>query len=317
MLGIIIGAGLLWAGTALAVTPAQKSLNSCQSAVKSAAAKFIQGKIAAVTTCLRAISGDMIANGSASPSAVTARLCASQFRKIYDRRAKGLSLEEKRAAAIKKKCDPATVLTININDITGNAGGLAPTPGIDTNNIEPWCQRFTGSATIGTLSDWITCIDDSHECAGDLAISAQYPRALEWLGLVRPLIEGLTAPASDLTKYSDAVTALDAVKSAIDGTPADNVPDIECGAPVPPVCSTACCYQEFSLGVQVSCFQYTGAGAEVATFTANCNGKSSTPPGAWTMSAAPGACGNPPDFPAHVACPPASTVVIPKDATCP
>jgi hypothetical protein len=316
-LWLTMSAPLLWAGTAAALVTPQASLNTCQNAVKAAAAQFVQGKIAAVSTCLQAISGNII-NKNVPVSTITAKACVSQFRKIHDTRGKGFSLEEKKAKAINKKCEPGQPgVQHNINDITGNAGGLVAAPGLDTNNIEAWCERFTGSATIATVSDWITCIDDSHECAGDTAISTQYPRALEWLGLVRPVMAGLTPPATDPTKISDALTALDTVKAAIDGTPVDNKPDIECGAPVPPVCSTACCYQEFGLGAQVSCFQYTGTGAEVAAFTANCNGKSSTPPGAWTMSAGAGPCGNPPDFPAHVACPPPNTVVIPQDATCP
>jgi len=318
LLGLVATAVVSWTGTVHGVPPTpQTSPNTWQSSVRTAAATFEKNKILAISTCLQKISGDIIKSNIAI-STTTAKLCAAQFRKIKDSRMIGLSLEEKKAFAINKKCETGmSMVTHNINDITGNAGGAAPPPGIETNNIEAWCQNFGGSGTIATVQDWIDCIDNAHECAADLAISVQYPRALEWLNLVKPLIAALVAPATDPNKYTDAVTAISQVVDAIDGPDLNGVPSMQCGKAAPAVCSTACCYQEFSLGVQVSCFQYTGTATEVGSFSTVCAGKTSTPPPSWTMVAAAGVCGNPPDFPAHVACPAASTVVIPKDSSCP
>jgi hypothetical protein len=142
----------------------------------------------------------------------------------------------------------------------------------------------------------------------------------EWLTTIKPIMNTILPPSTDLSKTSDAVAGLTTVDNKIDSD-GDNKPDVSCGQAPAAVCSTACCYEEFSLGSQVSCFEFTGTAGQVSSFTTNCNGKASTPPGAWTMVASAGVCGNPPDFPTHVNCSsggtPGSYVQIPKDSSCP
>ena len=103
----------------------------------------------------------------------------------------------------------------------------------------------------------------------------------------------------------------------------DNIPDITCplAAAGPPACSTACCYIEQSVGSfkPTSCFEYTGSGAEITTFKANCTGKEASPAGFWTLTATNGACSAGPMF--GTACvvggPGNNAVAIPKDSACP
>ena len=332
-LGLVASAMFLGIGTAQAAPPTpSKSLDTCQNAVRTAAATFEKNKILAVSTCLQRISGDIIKNnGSITPT--TARICVTNLRKIYDSRpGSTVSLIAKRDAAINKKCEPGMFnVTHNNNDITGNAGGNAPAPGIDTNNIESWCQRFTGNGTITDTADWIQCIDATHECAAAAAIAAQYPRALDWLGAskLQAAITTLPAPpASDPNKYSDALKALNGSVSApvfvglipeIDGNPVDGMPDVQCPTIATPTCATACCYIETTVGIThpTSCFEYTGTVAEKNAFKTNCNGKGSNP-ALWVMTAADGVCASGAMF--GVACSSATPgiwVQIPKDSSCP
>src|SRR5262249_16276739 len=92
-----------------------------------------------------------------------------------------------------------------------------------------WCVQFGGDGSIDTLQEWIDCEAAALTCAARHAVSAQYPRALEWLALVKPAMQALTAPAGDPQQISDAVAGLDAVKAAIDGPDGDNAPSIQCG----------------------------------------------------------------------------------------
>jgi hypothetical protein len=304
--------------------PANVSLNTCQRTVKAEGTKFVRAQVLAVGTCLQAISAELIRNNAALDNAA-ARTCIAQFRKINDGRNLGKSLVEKLTQNIRTKCDPTFVaLAHTLADVTGKT--TPPTPGpsvavpINTQRLDQWCTNFGGDGSIDSVQEWINCIVGAHQCEAWQAIAEQYPRASQWLSAIQPIMGLIPAPATDMTRTSDAVNGLIMVDTKIDSNN-DGIPDINCAAPPTGTCSTACCYQEFGLGTQVSCFQYTGTASEITTFTSNCNGKASTPPGAWNMVASAGVCGNPPDFPAHSACSaggtPGSFVLLPKDSVCP
>ncbi|MBI3786345.1 MAG: hypothetical protein HY270_23405 [Deltaproteobacteria bacterium] len=311
--GAIVFAALTSRG--MAQTPAS-SLTNCQKVVKTETGKYLKKRQAAISACLQK-AATRIVKSNLSLDNLTAKLCVTQFRKLNDSRNIGASLVERMAANIKKKCEPGNPGVLHtFNDISG-VMNVVPQP-LKTTNINSWCQRFGGDGSVDSVQEWIDCLTGAHSCDADSGISVQYPRAIEWLGLVNTAIGVLPAPPmTDPNRNTDAAAAVTALKSKLDGPVVDNLPDIECGVTPTPACSTACCYQEFTLGNQVSCFQYTGTAAEVTAFTTNCTGKVSTPPGAWSMSSAAGACGNPPDFPIHAACSVGSLVVIPQDSTCP
>jgi hypothetical protein len=227
------GVAVAWGTVAVASPPpAQVSLNNCQNAVKTSTATFIKGKVAAIGTCLQQVSTEIVKNNHSAGNA--AATCVTQFRKINDTRGAGKSLKEKLLASIVKKCDPSQPgVTHALADVLGSGAGV-PEP-LKVENIDAWCTYFGGDGSIGSAQEWVDCIAASAECSVEAAISTQYPRALEWLALVKPSMESLTPPLSDTNKIWDAVAGLDAVKAAIGGTPTDGSPSIQCGAS-PAIC---------------------------------------------------------------------------------
>ena len=92
-------------GTATAAPPPETSLNNCQNAVKVATASFVKNKIAALGTCLRALSTQLVKN-TAPDVRFAAAPCAAQFRRLNDSRGLGKQLSDHLATAIIKACAP-------------------------------------------------------------------------------------------------------------------------------------------------------------------------------------------------------------------
>ena len=219
-------AALLWSGTVLATPTEQASLNTCQNAVKTATAAFVKNKVAAIGTCLQAISTQMVKDNAVDASAA-ASTCVTQFRKLSDSRSLGKSLPEKLTAGIIAKCMPGGNNTHTLGDVLG-VGATVSQP-LNAQDLNAWCSHYGGDGSIGTLQDWMDCISAAAECDVDSAIAAQYPRVLDWLGLVKPSMQALTPRATDPNKITDAVAGLDAVKAEIDGPNNDNVVSLQCG----------------------------------------------------------------------------------------
>jgi hypothetical protein len=118
----------------------------------------------------------------------------------------------------------------------------------------------------------------------------------------------------------DTQTGLTNVLNAIDSN-GDMIPDIACPQPAPPpVCSTACCYIEQTLGSlkPTACFQYTGNSGQVTSFKGQCNGKTDSTATQWTFTAADGACSAGPLY--GQTCQVGvgnNAVAIPADSACP
>jgi hypothetical protein len=208
-------------------------LNTCQKAVKAATGTFIKDKVTAIGTCLQAVSTQIVKN-NAGDAHLAANTCVTQFRKLQDSRSLGKSLPEKLVASITKKCDPSYQTpsgsfpnTHTLADIIGTGAGV-PEP-LEAESLDDWCSKFGGDGAISTLQEWTACLMAVAECGVDAAVATQYPRALEWLAEVKPSMQALTSPSGDLSKITDAVAALDAVKAAIDGPNNDNVVSIQCG----------------------------------------------------------------------------------------
>jgi hypothetical protein len=226
---ITIIAGLLCAGRPAHAAPSpETSLNLCQGAVKAAANAYTTGYLGAAGVCLQLVSKAIVQRNAADASTAAA-LCVAQFRRIHDTRALGLSLPERLTTAVERKCLPGMLnVTHTLADILGSGASVAqPLNGEDLNT---WCTHYGGDGTINTLDEWIDCVAASHTCSARAALVTQYPRALEWLALVRTSMLALTPPPTDPTRVSDAVAGLDAAAAAIDGPDADGVPNIECGS---------------------------------------------------------------------------------------
>jgi hypothetical protein len=314
----LIGAVIFGASIAAAAVSPQVSLYKCQKAVRVEAAKFVKKRALAVGACLQKVSSDVIKSNAAVTS-TTAKLCVTQFRKIFDSRSLGASLEERKVKNILKVCQPGNSgVTHTLADITGTTP-IVPQP-INTNNISTWCQRFGGDGSIDTLQEWVDCIDNSHICAADTAISTQYPRALQWFDLVKTAILALPgAPASDPNRYTDALAGLNLVDTAIEGSTNDNIPGIECGTLPTPSCAKACCYveQPVGMGGPTSCFEYESSSAQLVSFVATCNGKLSSPPGFWKHTGVAGACSAGPMSAVACIVGGPNATQVPKDSACP
>jgi len=222
----LLSVSLLCGAAAAQLTP-EVSLNNCQNAVKVETANYIKGKQTAIAACLQRISIEVVKKNGAGDVGLAAATCVAQFRKISDSRAFGKSLGEKFTAKVGAKCDPAqSGVTHTLGDILGTGAGVNEP--LKAENISAWCARFGGDGSIDTVQEWMSCIRTAAECSVDAAISTQYPRALAWLDEVRPDMDGLTPPSTDLSKVSDAVDGLDAVRAAIGGT-GNLTPTIQCG----------------------------------------------------------------------------------------
>jgi hypothetical protein len=224
---IVAAALAATAGTALAVPLPPNSLNKCQSTVMAEGKKFIQSYVADVAACLQKVSTDMVQKNLVAPSSSAAKACVSLYRQISDSRALGKSLAEKLAAKITLKCAPGGNNTHTLQDILGTgAGVLQP---LDAENLGAYCAKFGGDGTIDTLQEWITCVTAAHTCAARAALALQYPRALDWLPLVQPVMSAMIPPSTDLMKITDAVAGLAADDTAIEGPTNDGKPEIICG----------------------------------------------------------------------------------------
>ena len=105
------------------------------------------------------------------------------------------------------------------------------------------------------------------------------------------------------------------VEPVVDDSVADVISTIENG---PVACSPACCYVEIMpLAPDVSCVEYTGTAAQIATFMGTCAGGTSLPAGFAWHSAMPGPCAAGPmnGFPCNAAMP--NWIQAPKDSSCP
>jgi len=242
----------MFATSASALPPAPTSLNACQKAVKVEGKKFVQNYVKAAATCLENVSTDLVQKNLGTPSTATANACVTQYRKINDTRSLGESLVEKLQARILAKCTPGGSNTHTLQDILG-AGAGVPQP-LGTENLGSWCAGASlgGSGTITALQAWVDCITAAHTCAARLAFASQYPRALDWLPAVQPAMSGLTPPASDPTKVSDALAGLNADDAAIEGSSNDGRPQLACGGqPLPLKTGQTTCYD--SGGAVIPC----------------------------------------------------------------
>ena len=92
-------AAVLVARAATAAPPtAPSSLNTCQNAVKTATAAFVNNEIGAISTCLQAVSTQLVKNTAPDPR-FAAATCVSRFRKLYDSRGHGRQLRRVRGCS--------------------------------------------------------------------------------------------------------------------------------------------------------------------------------------------------------------------------
>jgi len=218
--------GLVVLGGVAIGQDAGKSLDRCQRVVSKASGKYITANVKMAGACLQNISKELIGKGDSDASRA-ARGCVRKLAKLVNTEQPEKTLESKLRTTVANACDPAVNSKLDHTeaDVLGTG---ALTQQMNAQDLNAWCQCFGGDGSIDDLDEWVDCVVSAATCQARQAVSVQYPRALEWLDLIRPSISDLDPSASD-PKVQGALTALDDLNAAIDATPDDQYPDIACG----------------------------------------------------------------------------------------
>lgn len=211
-------------GAPAAFGQAGKDLNKCQTAVAKEGGKYIRAVADAVGKCLKKMSSEVIENGATTAEAATnvGKGCVAALRKIVNTDDETKQLAAKFNAKVGKTCDPAIkpdLLHAESDTYTIGATTLSAA------NLNTFCQSFGGDGTIDDFDDWRDCLRTAAECQARQAVATQWPRALEYFAALDTAIAAL--PASTAT--ADALVALAALDTAIEGATDDNVPELACG----------------------------------------------------------------------------------------
>ncbi len=192
LVGWMVAATVLY-GTTAQAGPTESALNRCQRTVGIEGRNYVQNYVKAAGACLQKVSIDLVQKNGVTPGTGTASTCVAQYRKIYNSRGLGKSLEEKLARKITMACSSGAFAP---DDVIGS-----PLPGVqeplDAKNLAAYCQHFGGDGTVDSVEKWRDCVVAAHTCAARAALATQYPRAIEWLGRsssdfsVRDLAESL------------------------------------------------------------------------------------------------------------------------------
>lgn len=219
--GVIVIALSCCAGAALAQP--ESSLDRCQKTTAKEAGKLLTARTKTIAGCLQKISGEIIKSGK--PADGAAKTCASKLRKLINVDAPTKMIENKAKAKILKQCDPG--INPGLTHTLAQVLDLVPpvvAEGIQARQLDDWCFYFGVDVPINSVGRWIDCQIAASNCQANQQISVEYPRAVEWLGLVRPAIVAL-GPAQ---KYTDALTALDDLGDQLDSNN-DGQFDLNCG----------------------------------------------------------------------------------------
>jgi hypothetical protein len=206
---------------------AGESLHRCQNTISTETRNFLNQRLKAVRACLHVLSREVIREHNPDAVNRAAPICVPAFRRLKDSRGLGESLEERLTAAIQVQCDfTASGVMHTLADILGNGAEVAEP--LWAVNLDAYCANFGGDGAIESLEEWRACLVAASTRAAAAAMTAMYPRALEWLDLVRPAMASLQPPEEDPTRITDALAALDAVKGELDGQLPPN-PIVTCG----------------------------------------------------------------------------------------
>lgn len=215
----IVGAAILLATDPIGAQPS-RSLDKCQKTIAKATGKYVRTYADTVGKCLMQASTVVLAKGGIVADA--ARTCATQLAKIVNSSRPDATIEAKFLAKIAKACDPGT--NPRLAHAESDIYSLGATT-LSARNLDAWCGEFGGDGSIDGYDEWRDCLAAASECQGRLLVAAEVPRALEYTAALAPAIAGL--PSSP--KNTDALTALQAIDSHLEGATDDNLPEIHCG----------------------------------------------------------------------------------------
>jgi hypothetical protein len=208
----VVVAGLL-ALSADAGAQSAESLNGCQAAVAREGTKYVKAVTDTVGKCLSEASTAEIVDGGSAADAADA--CVKGLLKLANAAAPEKTLSGKFVAKIGKACDP------DLNpDLVHDESQIDTTLG--AGNLDAYCLGFGGSGAINDYDDWRDCIVAAADCEARQAIAVKWPRALEYMAVLRA--------SSALLANDDAMGALVTIDNAIEGATNDDLPEIVCGA---------------------------------------------------------------------------------------
>jgi len=198
---------------------AQRSLDRCMREASKSTAKHQAAVVKGLAKCFERISKDQIKDNRPDFSKV-GKACSAQLRKMVNTQRPERTLLAKTAARIDKRCQPARNPHTTDQVLSLTPSGVPQ--GIQAKNMESFCISFGGTGVINNVSDWVECQLNAAECGALQQVATEFPRALEWMDAVRPVIVDLGP------RFIDAVVALDEVRERLDSD-LDGVVDLNCG----------------------------------------------------------------------------------------
>lgn len=202
---------------------APKDLDTCQSAVATAGAKYTAGVMQAVRSCLTPMTKSVL-GGATTAAAATSSVsaCRTAFRKLENTADPAKTLGGAFDATVDAKCDPAVnpslthdaADTVTVGSRTLGAGGLGSL-----------CGKVGGAAGVASFAEWRDCVRTAGDCQARQAIAVAWPRALEMLAALKTALAA--EPAS--SERDDALAALTAFDAALEGGVDDDSPEASCG----------------------------------------------------------------------------------------
>lgn len=203
-----------------AVAQAGRSLDKCQATVAKESAKYARALGDVVGKCLQEASTEVVVNGGSAGDA--AARCTKLLAKVADSTRPDKTLAGRFDAKVGKACDPA------VNPGLAHAEADIYTIGatrISAANLDDFCRAFGGDGSIDDFDEWRDCVRSATECVAYQSVATQYPRALEYLAPINAAIASL--PATQAT--TDALAALQAIETDIEGSTDDDRPELACG----------------------------------------------------------------------------------------
>jgi len=201
----------------------ERSLSACQKAVAKESSKYIQVVAATIDGCMNRMSAEVLqGQDTAAAATKAAKRCVSALRKLANSDDPSKQISNQFDTRLGMKCDPTA------NPKLSHAESDTYTIGASTlsaANQNQFCQTFGGDGSIDSFAEWRDCLRAAAHCQALQTAATSWPRLLEYLAALRTAIAALPAT----TKTADALGALQAIESAVEGPTDDNVPELACG----------------------------------------------------------------------------------------
>lgn len=223
----LLAAALTMPASIAAAAPASgpgASLAACQAAVAKQSTKYRRSVSRMVGKCLGAMTRETFENGATPSGAAVAAsgTCAKAFRKLLHSEKPVGQVSSKFAARLDKACDPS--VNPDLAHLESDTWGVGASR-LAAANLGDWCRSGGGDGSVDSYAEWRDCVGRAAECEARQLIANQWPRALQFLEALAPVIAGL--PAS--TARDDSLAALSDLDKALEGSQDDNQPDLACG----------------------------------------------------------------------------------------